>query len=314
MIDRFRTNLASLLIYILIALLTTLLFVDGEVQQQHRLLKDIWDAGHLLLFGLPGYLYVKQASPGTAQRLIQAALIITACVVLGIIIENLQTLIHREFSVQDIFNNVLGGLTGFCFALIALKQQPVFQRWLLVACIVLLAITGLRNFEIHLLDEIQMRMNFPQLSSFNNRLEITRWDQSNARLHLSKHYSSENRYSLEAEFLPGRYSTIYLQQFIRDWSQQQKLKLTIYNPGEPVKIVLKIYDQRHIQNGLPFSDRYNKSFHLKPGQNLLSIPLSEVSRAPENRLMDLHHVKEISLFTTSLKQPHKLYLTKISLD
>lgn len=298
----------------LIFILSILLFVGGETQLKHRLVKDIWDAGHLVLFGLLSYSYFNR--PTKAGVSISYKIVFTTSVglILGAAIEALQLLVHREFSRGDIINDVIGGYLGLLSLSILDKRQALTRRIIATAILVIFLAAGLRNMGKHLLDEINMRKQFPVLASFESRLEIERWEHKLVNLKLSQQYIKSGLYSLEVEYLRGRYPNISLKHFKSDWSGYNKLEFSVYNPShQELKFSINVYDRKHIKDGRKYNDRFSKSVTLKPGWNNIGISLQDIIKAPRRRYMNIHRIKGFSLFTDRLEQPVTIYIDDLHL-
>ena len=78
----------------------------------------------------------------------------------------------------------------------------------------------------------------------------------------------------------GSYPGFGLVYFPRDWRDMRALRVLIVNPEPtPVQITVRIDDAEH-QSNLSFDDRFNRAFAMKPGPNLIEIPLQDVLTAP----------------------------------
>lgn len=291
------------------------MFVGGETQQKHRLIKDIWDAGHLALFGLLSFSYFSSAKWANHSIIRPFLLTTFFCLTLGTAIEGVQIFIHRDFSYDDIINDLIGGYLGL-LALVIFNSQLVFKiRSLAIILFIALTLTGLRDLEIHLFDEYQIRKDFPLLADFETNIEKSRWEYKLVNTDYSKQFVKSGQYSLHAEFLPGRYPNISLKHFKGNWSGYKTLNFSIYNPGsETLKFTAKIYDQQHIKNGRKYLDRFHQQLLIVPGWNEISISLEDMINAPQYRQMDIEKINGFSLFTDKLKHPVTLYIDDIHLS
>lgn len=301
-------------LYFLIFILFIFLFVGGETQQQHRLIKDIWDTGHIFLFGLFSFVYF--SFPDKANHSVTYKVITTTlfCLFAGSAIEIIQLYTHRNFSIGDIVNDVIGGYLGLLAIIITCKKQSLKNQVIASLAFFLLIFIGLRGLEKHLVDEYKLRKDFPELASFETNLEMERWEFKLVNAKPSLQHVKKGKHSLEAEFLPGRYPNISLQHFKADWSDYEKLSFSVFNPGnEPQQFELKIYDARHIISGRKFKDRFNKKITMTTGWNEIEIELSTIIQSPENRSMNIKEIKGLSLFTEKLKKPVTLFIDNIHL-
>jgi len=301
-------------IYFLIFVLFVFLFVGGETQQKHRLIKDVWDAGHLVLFGLISFIYFSR--PAKANHSIIYKIIVTTlfCLLVGSAIEVIQLFTHRNFSIGDIINDVIGGYLGLLAIIITSKHKTLKNQIIAPLVFFLLVIIGLRGLEKDLIDEYILRSDFPELASFETNLEMDRWEFKQVNAKRSLQHVKKGSYSLEAEFLPGRYPNISMQHFLADWSGYEKLGFSVFNPtNESQQFELKVYDARHVTTGRKYKDRLNKQITFAPGWNEIDIELSEIIRSPKHRSMNAKEIKGFSLFTDKLKQPVTLFIDNVHL-
>lgn len=309
-----KDSLKSMAIFFLILFLSLFLFVDGEVQQKHRLIKDIWDSGHLFLFALIIYGYFNLGSK--VNRSISYKIILTTIVslVLGSAVEVIQLLLHRDFSKGDIINDLLGGYIGLLALAVFNKQQTLKFKATALILIIFCFAAGLRNMEKHLLDEWNMRQQFPVLSDFENQLEMSRWENARTVLQRTQEFTKTGTSSLKVSFLPGRYPNISLKHFINNWSGYKAIRYSIYNPSNKSHTFqMKVYDNKHISRGRSYNDRFNHKISVAPGWNTFNIPLTDIFNAPKNRSMNMQQMKGFSLFTDHLKQPLTIYIDNIHL-
>lgn len=301
-------------IFFLILFLSIFLFVGGEAQQKHRLIKDIWDSGHLFLFALMSYGYFSldsKTSHSISYKIIFTTII---SLILGSAIEVIQLLLQREFSRGDIINDVLGGYIGLLALAIFNKQQTLKLKATALILIIFCFSAGLRNMEKHLLDEWNMRQQFPVLSDFENQLEMSRWENNKTVLKRTQDFVKTGDYSLKVSFLPGRYPNISLEHFINNWSGYKAISYSIYNPdNKNHAFEMKVYDKRNVSRGRSYNDRFNHKISVAPGWNTFNIPLTDIISAPKNRSMNIRQIKGFSLFTDHLKQPLTLYIDNIHL-
>jgi len=313
-----RLNISSLkylLISSLILVLFILLFIDSDAQQNHRLIKDIWNAGHLVLFGLLSFVYL-HLSKITKRSLLHQIIVITLfSLLIGTAIEFVQLLFKRDFSYNDIFNDLIGGYLGFCFFVLTDKTKKVSLRLFYALAFIMLAVLGLRELEKNLLDEYRMRNSFPVLADFENDLEKSRWEYLLVKAEYSTEYVTSGKTSLKAKYLPGRYSTLSLEHFINDWRGFRFLSFSIYNPQtSPLDYAVTIFDAQHNKTGRRYSDRFNKRIQIQPGWNNIRLSIDKIIQAPKQRTMVANQIKGVYLFTSRLKQPITLYIDSIRLE
>lgn len=311
----YKSHLTTTVIYLIITILVVFLFIGGEAQQQHRLIKDTWDAGHLVLFGLISFAFFHSKKQAHHSLLKQVFVTTFFCLLLGTAIEFAQLLFNREFSRDDIINDMIGGYLGLCMLFIAKHTEKNINRVIAGLFFIILSIIGLRNFEQHLLDEYRMRTDFPVLADFENKLEESRWENKLVNTQYSTRYSTSGNNALQVEYLRGRYPNISLEHFMRNWSGYQQLSFSVYNPEPAIlNFTLKIDDYQHVKNGRRFTDRLNKKIQLQQGWNHINIPVEEIRQAPRQRSMDISQINTVSLFTDKLEKPVTIYLDNMRLE
>lgn len=308
-----KNSLKGIVIVFLILLLSLFLFIGGETQQ-HRLIKDAWDAGHLILFALLSYSYFNLRHQANRSTLYKILFTTIFSLFIGTTIEVIQIFLHREFSSSDIINDVLGGYIGLLALVIFNKQQTLKFKASAFLLVTFCFAVGLRNMEKHLLDELNMHQQFPVLADFETKLEMSRWENNLTALKHSQEFVKTGSYSLKVSFLPGRYPNISLENFKNNWSGYKFLSYSIYNPShETYTFEMKVYDQKNINRGRSYNDRFNHKITITSGWNTFDIPLIDIVSAPKNRSMNIKKIKGFSLFTDHLKQPVTIYIDSIHL-
>jgi VanZ family protein len=310
-----KDSLKGIAIVFLILFLSLFLFIGGEAQQQHRLIKDTWDSGHLILFALLSYGYFNLTSQTSRSTLYKILFTTIFSLVIGTAIEVIQIFFHREFSRSDIINDVLGGYIGL-LALIALnKQQTLKLKTTAVILALLCFAVGFRDMERHLLDELNMHQQFPVLADFETELEMSRWENNLTALKRSQEFVKTGEHSLKVSYLPGRYPNISLEHFKNNWSGYKTLSYSIYNPSHETRsFEIKVYDQKNINRSRSYNDRFNHKITIASGWNTFDIPLNDIISAPKNRSMNIQKIKGFSLFTDRLEQPVTIYIDNIHLE
>jgi len=306
-----KACLKKILFLFFIFIMIVFLFVDVRAQQNHRLIRDIWDAGHLVLFGLLSFSYFNQSSHSSLYRIVFTSIF---CIVVGTAIEGVQLFLQRGFSYNDIVNDVFGGYLGLLCITMLDREKTTIYRTIAGLIFVLALVVGLRDFQKHLFDEYNMQSQFPVLADFETLSEMERWEFSNVIVRRSDKYVMSGFHSLKVEYQPAHYSQISLQHLKEDWSGYAKLMISIFNPKqEDVNLEVKIFDKKHMGKGGGYHDRFNKNITLKYGWNIVEISLSDIINAPRQRLINMKEIKSFSLFTNNLSAPVSIYIDHIYL-
>jgi len=200
--------------------------------------------------------------------------VLVAGLLLGLLIEVMQLLVHREASLADLYGNFLGLMSGLCL-LGALKLKKLHQQKMIV---VLLVISSVGFFSIGMTPLARLSWHyahradaFPVIIDFDA-------DWSTSFVHHDK----------------GRYPGVSVTEPEADWSDYQQLRFGIRSVSErDMTLILRIHDRAHNQE---ISDRFNKKLLVQPGRNDFKISLSEIRYGPTDRELDLKNIAGIILF------------------
>ena len=300
------------LLFILILLYLSLF--AGPGYHQTRSLEALWNLGHILLFALLTYFllefwpWLRQQKQG---RQFLFAVLIT--LILGVGIELIQALLSSGTpDPGDVFRDFLGCTVPFIFnTRIHIKNG---LRLVLRIILILLFVVELAPAGLAAIDEYRAQNQFPVLSDFESRLELSRWD-GDAHYILSNAHTWHGKKALKIHLTTELYSGVSLVYLPSDWSGYKTLHFNVYDPdNQPLTMTCRIHDALHVKNGQHYSDRFNKQFALKPGWNEITMDLREVQNAPKGRAMDLTQIINVAIFATRLQAARVLYLDYIYLS
>ena len=299
----------DLLVGLLSALLLLLMFTGGPGYYAGRVLKHLWNLGHVFAFFLwTWYLahrwaWLKQKQP--AHRIV---LLIGVAFGAGLLVEGLQYGTARSADWQDIGRNMLGCMLAICWTRsICRYLTPVVRRTGRILCLawVLLALwpMGRSLVDIHM-----ARRSFPILADFETSIELERWS-GDARHERSREVHLSGHYALQVTFGTETYSGVSLNMFPRDWRTYNALEIGIYNPDQNIiSMTCRIHDRIHVQGPQLYADRFNRRYTLQPGWNRILVLLRDVQQAPAGRRMDLRSVMAVGLFASRLDRSRTVYL------
>jgi hypothetical protein len=112
-------------------------------------------------------------------------------------------------------------------------------------------------------------------------------------------------------FHPAEYSTMTLDEPYSDWRGYSTLVISLFSPRVDLfNSTVRVEDQQH--NG-DYSDRFNATYEIRPGPNLIQIPLDRIASAPATRRMDMSAIASLALFVANPKDTLSLYVDSISL-
>lgn len=291
--------------------LVVLLFVGGPNADSLRSFRYLWGIGHLFCFAIWAYLYVRWRSGRSFYR--QLVEVVMLSILLGGATELIQSGIGREASWVDLGNDVVGGIIGVSFCSPA---RRIVQGWQLnIIKIMVVILVSISVFPVGkvLVDDIVAWQQFPLLAGFETSLETTRW-RGSARRALENQISHSGNSSLRVELTTQRYSGIGIKDFPRDWTGFSGVNMWVFNPDiEPLTLHFRIHDHYHYQHDNEYSDRFNTSFDLKSGWNLLHVSLEKVANSPKTRLLDMSRISGMGVFVGKLEKPHVIYLDDVEL-
>jgi VanZ family protein len=283
-----------------------LLFVHEPASHQHRALRQIWNLGHLGLFGIVGFFVGERLlcsdRPGQPPwRGFALALAVGALA--GAAIELLQLAIGRDCSLEDVVADAIGMGAGLLLGARAQLQSRRALFLAAVAGIVLALAMQLWPVLRSAVDAYNARRAFPVLADFERgvlpALQRERFGATEADLMV---VDGGLRVSLRA----GQYPGFSLDDFPHDWRGWRTLVFDLDNPGTTaLPLSCRIHDAAHNQE---YADRFNRRFELQPGRQQLRIDLAEVATAPRDRAMDMSAIRFPMCFVVDLPQPRELRL------
>ena len=301
------------IIYLILSALIVLLFVGGPDYESHRIVTNIWDYGHVILFFGLSSIYLN-INPFKQDEVHQKFLtIVILSLIIGLSIEIIQVFVERNFDVFDVLNDLYGALIGYFVNRYQTLIANPTKKGLALLFATIFTLLSLSSIIKVTFDEYLMRQEFPVLADFESPFELTRWDTHLTKITKSKIQVKNNQYSMKAIFFPGEYSDITLQHFVRNWAKYKTLSFNLYSSTKRM-IELKIYDEAHISNNYSYNDRFNREIILHKGWNNIEISLSDIINSPKNRKIDITQIKSFSLFLNDVKQPVTLYFDNLKLE
>ncbi len=296
--------MVKMLFYGSLLLLLALLFVGGSSDESTRLVKAVWNSGHLFLFvGLTlALLGVNSLKNKTSVQLL--LLVTVLGLGAGVGIEYLQRLIGRSFELSDVLFDLSGAWLGLLLFRIHRSQQRIMALVKALPFMLLIIFVVFQPVFTAYREEMAMKRDFPLLSDFESDNELSRWRGNNARLSLQQKQVRHEQSALAIDFFPGEYPGFALHELVGDWRGYEYLKFSLYNSqSSSMEIILKIYDRQHPRNSYEYADRFNRRIILRPGWNDVTVKLEDIRQAPGSRTMDMTDIVNISLFLVNQKQP-----------
>ena len=303
------------LLRLIIIIGSVLLFAGGPSYYSPRSFKNIWDLGHILFFSILSYLILLSWPKNEKMTVFRQAFSVLFIVLfLGTLVEFAQAGSRRSPDILDVVRNVIGCLVTLSFFMPSKKTFPRFFLRPLQTITIVLVIAALFPAVKSITDEIVALRQFPVLSDFETPFEIDRW-RGDSKFTIDHTFAFHGTSSLKVALNTSLYSGVSLKYFPRNWLYYKYLLLSIFNPDdEPIKVTCRINDMRHTLGIQHYDDRFNQSYSLVKGWNLITVPLEQVVNAPKNRKMELDKVQALGIFATGLSQPKVLYIDYVHLN
>lgn len=288
-------------------------FIGGPGAQGSRSFVALWDLGHVLFFALTSWLlcnFCRVRFPETSVVVIPSYVFLLV-LVSGISVEGLQVFFDGRLpSVYDVLRNQLGCLIILAFfdsGKRQLKKESSLLFQLTVAMLVGVALYPLGRAVI---DEQIASRQFPVLSDFETPFEIDRWSDEDS-LSVHKGIARHGKHSLKVQLTTNTYSGIGLIHFPGNWAEFNNLNISVFFPGDgQLELVCRIHDSEHNNE---YTDRYNKRFVIKKGWNDLVISITDIERAPADRLLNMSEIENLKLFVVRQEKDRIIYIDHVYL-
>ncbi|HED34652.1 MAG TPA: hypothetical protein ENJ08_10645 [Gammaproteobacteria bacterium] len=308
---------------ILILMMSVMLFIRNPLETHDRLNQALWNTGHLFFFALLVALLLNQALLVRRSWSVKLLFSVLLSLVLGGLIEVAQYSVGRYMELEDVMQDVLGGLLGFLvvFYFTGSSESDIFKsiaqkKAVTGAFLILIVLLAFYPAYKIVQDNRRMLDDFPLLAGFESADELARWESDFVnQMRFDRQTVIEGDFSLFVEFGVSEYSDITLHAFPGDWRGYGWLNLSIYNDQrDDLLIELKIFDNQHAGNGYAYSDRFNRLLVLIPGWNEVKVSLDDIQSAARNRKVDMQNIAVVSLFVHRPSEPQRIYLDNIYLS
>ena len=302
-----RRQKTGLLAVLLIASLALMPLPKGT-----REVGALFDMAHAPAFGLLALIAWIGIRPRSSRWPCGTAVLAWVGVILfGGTIEFIQGLTGRSPSWHDFLANGFGSGAALIWISIPESASRRVRLARLAAVAILFTIPSVPPILI-LTDSAIQRRERPILASFEQPLELSRWEFQGCRATRSRDHASDGAWCLRLALDHATYPAATLVWPLHDWSNYTALEFDTYlEPGPPVDLVVKIEDQEHDGR---YADRFHRSLHLVPGPHHTRIALSDVERAPQGRKLDLTRVRRLQFFAVRLPATVTMSLDNIRLE
>lgn len=278
--------------YIVILVVVALLF-SPPVIIESLWLREAINSGHSILFVLLSFVLYSQVNVRRPQSrpVIKYLFVIITCFIVGVMIELLQTAVHREASLDDLYGNSFGIMAGICLHA-AIDQQSAHRRKIIAALFVISSMSFLLAGMAPLIQlswhYLERKNAFPVIVDLESN-----W--STSFVHHDK----------------GDYPGLSIIEPEPDWSGYRTLKLSLQsNNKTDIDLVVRIHDRAHTQE---YIDRFNMKLTIAPGFNEIHIPVKDIRNGPAERELSMNHISGVILYSSKTDEWKKISVSNISL-
>lgn len=280
------------------------LFMEGPLSRDAALDRALWDLGHILYFALAITALRSRLDMRTWPHWLAISL---AVFIISIMLEYLRYDVGHQQDWSDIERNLVGAWLGIFWLN---KGTPQVWTGRVIA-------TGLFAHQLSLvllaaLTIYRLDAQLPRLGSFETDYELNWWQGS---VSLSEERAWQGRRSLAVELEPDEYQGARMITPPRDWSAYDRLSMAVYNPKlTPLTLTVRIDDHNSLDSNVAFGQRFNESFIVEFGWNLVQIPLHPPQDSSAEQLLNLSDIARVEIFAVDLEQPRRIHLDQLRLE
>jgi hypothetical protein len=285
--------------------------------------EKVYNAGHATLFGtmslvVLGVSLTLRPSPADL-RFRHYAFAFGVSLLAGIVTELMQWVGQVRFGeFDDVVVNALGSATFLAVAstfdreMVRLYRLPRHRVMVLAMSAIVMGIV-FAPVPIAVMAGRFRDAAFPRLNGFE-----TYWDLqflkttpfTEVRLAPAKD-GGEVRFT-EVTFHPARAAIVVLCDPHPDWTGYDRLVLELRSDlPHPVLLGMKIDDLDDSRQVFPL---FSREFVVHPGDNRITVPLSEIRAAPKGREMDMSHISGLAIYAVQPEESFSLYLDELHLE
>jgi hypothetical protein len=119
--------------------------------------------------------------------------------------------------------------------------------------------------------------------------------------------------ALEVKFGAQEFPGVSFHEPVPDWRRYRILAIDVENPGDaPLRLTVRVHDRFHNRM---YNDRFNRNFDLAANERrILRILVEDIRHGPRDRLMDMAHISDITLFKGSAPGSDRLRVYSLRLE
>lgn len=270
-------------------------FYSAGLGLDSELERTLLNFGHIVFFALAIFTLRNNLDMRTWPHWLAISI---AVFLVSIIVEYIQHNTGRTRSWEDVERNLIGAWLAMFWL-----NPPSAQVWtgrliatgLFVSQLVMVSQASMTEYRLH--------NTLPVLSDFENDYEINWWRGDVTRTDARAWHGHQ---SMVVRLTTQTYSGARMTRMPNDWSGYSSLNFAVYNPSLlPMPLTLRINDKAHEQS-LLYQDRFNSTFIIEYGWNLIEFSLEDVRNAPSGRDMDMTNISHLELFAFELDRPREI--------
>lgn len=296
-----------------LAVSVPLLFIGGPDYYDGRVVKLLWDLGHIPFMFFAGLLVLRVLArlPPMAYWS-RCGIYFCTTLFIALITEYMQGKVGRVPSSTDVISDLWGALLAWVYAGCYPQARPFI--WKATFSVLTVATGGLvlTTPVLILYDEWLAKTQFPLIAGFENSSELSRWS-ARSELVRSTDRATEGRHSLKVLLLPEGYSGASINDFPANWQTFDYVRVDIWSPLSLLPITVRMHDKQHVEGDQHYDDRFNRRYELTKGWNRVLIDLNDVLRSPKGRAFNLNDVEGLGLFSYNLGTVNEIYIDQLVL-
>jgi VanZ family protein len=276
-----------------------------RIPDESRLLQELENSGHALLFGGVAVLLLRERKAGL-RSYVGAALLTTG---LGIATELMQWVEGRDAEIMDVLRDAAGAVAFLGVAWTLLHDVTRGRRFLVLAGASFVLLVDVAPPAMTATALAQRWHRFPVIADFESAIGTRFCSAGNAQLAV---VPVPGGHAAQVTFRPAEYSGFAIEGPFPDWTGYRNLVFRATSGQvEDVRLNLRIHDARHNNE---YRDRYNVELRIRPGVNEIRIPLDRVEGAPQTRGMDLKAIRAIGVFVVRPARRFDLWFDDFRLE
>ncbi|MGB7344365.1 MAG: hypothetical protein WBD20_09145 [Pirellulaceae bacterium] len=301
-----------------------------------RFYSSLGDLCHTPLFiclTIGGLVLWEKAGPvGANRRRLSRRCFVVAVALFcfGVGMELMQHFAGRTAAVHDAIANGLGVIIGVCVFTIWNRQflwpeNQSIKNWLLAIAIAALVMAWWSPIEM-LRDDWKLRSEFPNLVSFDSKIEISRWYFRDSTGELTSDGATDGDFAMKVT-LPEDHSSVTLVELHSDWTKMQQLDFDLLLPADQnadqpnhqhadqnaheIPIELSVLDRHHKNYD---NDLFKKFVSLRRGVPMhVTLTRAEILAGPEDRALDLSAIQYFTVGLASRSAPVQIVIDAVKL-